>query len=86
MAQKIRAGIELKKQNLEAATLALTAARDGFKQCNMEHFQYPAEAKLCEITGQLETKRFQAVQDWFESQEIKNQKAYVEMQYPNQRK
>ena len=86
MAQKIRAGLELKKQNLEAATLALTAARDGFKQCNMQHYQYSAEAKLCEITGKLETKRFQAVQDWFERQEIKNRKAYVEMQYPNRRK
>jgi len=86
MAQKIRAGIELKKQNLEAATIALTAARDGFKQCNMQHYQHPAEAKLCEITGKLETKRFQAVQDWFEQQEIQNRKAYVEMQYPNRRK
>jgi len=82
MAHKIRAVVELKKQNFKAAETALLAARDGFKQCNMRHYQYTAEAKLCEISGQLETERFQKVRDWFDRHEVKNRQAFVEMHYP----
>lgn len=83
MAQKLRANMELKKQNFEAAEVALLAARDGFRQCNLQHYQYTTEAKLFEITGESGTERFQAVQDWFARQEIRNQEAFVRMHYPS---
>jgi tetratricopeptide (TPR) repeat protein len=81
-AEKLRAGIELKNQNLQAAEVALIAARDGFRECNLQHYQFTAEAKLCEITGATDTERYQAVKDWFKSQEITNQDAFVRMHYP----
>ncbi len=82
MAQRVRANLELKKQNFEAAKVSLRAARDGFEQCNMQLYKNTAEAKLCEITGQLQTERFQGVLDWFSSQQIKNPQAFIEMHYP----
>lgn len=82
MAQKVRAGVELQKQNNKAAEIALLAARDGFEQFKMQHYQYAAEAKLCEIAGEMKTKRFQKVQDWFAQQGIKNQQAFKNMHYP----
>jgi serine/threonine protein kinase len=82
MAQRVLANLELKKQNREAAEIALTAARDGFEQCDMEMDRYTAEAKLCEIIGQLDTKRFQKVEDWFSVQGVKNPKACIEVHYP----
>ena len=82
MAQRVRANVELKKQNFEAAKIALLAARDGFEQCNMRLYENTAEAKLCEITGQLESERYQNVREWFASQDIKNQQAFTEMHYP----
>ena len=55
MAQRVRANIELKMQNYEAARIALLAARDGFGQCNMRLYRNTAEAKLCEISGVLKS-------------------------------
>lgn len=83
MADKLRAGMELKKQNYKEAEAALLAARDGFRQCNLHHYEFTTEAKLCEITGETKTKRFEDVQDWFRSQDIKNQSAFVKMHYPD---
>jgi hypothetical protein len=82
MAKQVLANVELKKQNINAAKVALLDARDGFEQCSMRLFQHTAEAKLCEITGQLETARFQNVVDWFAAQEIQNPQAFTEMHYP----
>lgn len=82
MAQRVRASLEIAKLNFEAAKDALVAARDGFEQCDLKLFQSTAEAKLCEISGELQSDRFQAVQDWFESQEIKNPEAMIQMHYP----
>jgi serine/threonine protein kinase/tetratricopeptide (TPR) repeat protein len=82
MAQKIRGMMELKKQNFKAAEVALSAAHEGFKQCQMEHYQHTSAAKLCEITGQRDTRLTQEVRDWFVHQEIKNQEAFIEMHYP----
>ena len=82
MAQRVVACLALKKQNYDTAKIALLAARDGFEQSKMRLFQYTAEAKLCEISGKLETPRFQVVKDWFDSQEIKNPQAIVGMHYP----
>ena len=82
LAHRLRASLEITKLNFDAAKAALAAARDGFEQCNMKLFQSTAEAKLCEISGELQTDRFKAVQDWFESQEIKNPEAMVQMHYP----
>jgi hypothetical protein len=82
MSHKLRGSLELEKGNLQAAEAAFVSARNGFAQVKMRNFQHTAEAKLCEITGQLETARFQNVVDWFAAQEIQNPQAFTEMHYP----
>ena len=82
MAQRVRACLELKKQNFAAAKISLLAARDGFEQCKMEFFQYAAEEKLCEISGEIGTERSQIVREWSESQGFKNWEACVGVHYP----
>ena len=82
MAQRVQANIELKKQNFEAAKIALLAARDGFERCKMRLDRNTAEAKLCEVSGVLETERFKLVESWFESQEIENPQALIGMHFP----
>lgn len=83
MAQKLRAGVALRKRDFAAAEIALRQACDGFRRCNMQHYQYTTEAKLGEVTSTSEPARRQAVQQWFADQGIENQKAFVGMHYPS---